>query len=255
MNAVARLEKTSLNQRLQQVNLLVEEGQCVVLVGPNGAGKSTALRALAGLETPTSGRALVGNQDACRMRARERAGLVSWLPQRPHLEVDLHAEELVAQARYRFSEPSFRSLEHARRVLDEVGIAHLIGRSVSRISGGELQRVLIATLVAQEAPLLLVDEPANHLDPAHQIDTYKRLGNLWKTGRGLCIVTHDIRLCLLLGRADEIDVVGLQDGEVNFMTHLSDPDLPAALESLYGVPFVPREAPGGLSLLLPEGSE
>ncbi len=253
MNTTARLDNASLSERLDSLSISVEEGRCVVLIGPNGAGKSTALRLLGGLETPERGRVLLNEQDARTVPPQKRAALVSWLPQRPHLQIDLLVEELVAQARYRFAEGPEHARRHGRRILEEIGVGYLIGRSVARISGGELQRVLIATLMAQDTPLLLVDEPANHLDPAHQIETYRQLGQLWQAGRGLCVVTHDVRLGLLLGAAEEIDVVGLQEGRLVFSTRLSDEQLPEALSSLYGVPFVPRNAPGGLALELPEG--
>lgn len=254
MTVRAELRQASLAGRLERLDLRLEEGRCLVLVGPNGAGKSTALRLLAGLASPDQGEAQILGRPIRQLSPLERSKYLAWLPQRPRLDPDLGCEEVVAQARFRFSESRRRSLTAARTALAEVGIEHLGARAVGKISGGELQRVLLATLVTQEAPLLLVDEPANHLDPAHQVEAYQLLGGLLTKGRGLCLVTHDIRLCQLLGPAEEIEIVGLSGGRKCLHTSFADEDLPQALEELFGVPFVPRGSPGALSLVLPEES-
>jgi iron complex transport system ATP-binding protein len=179
--------------------------------------------------------------------------LIAWLPQRPAVPPGFTTEELVAQARFRFGESGAVARKHALRLLRERGAGHLIGRCVDAISGGELQRVLLATMSAQDAPLLLVDEPANHLDPAAQLETYRLLGRLWlEEGRGLCVVTHDIRLAQLLGPSNRIEVVGMRAGQVEVRTTLNDPALAQHLEALYGVPFMSAGTPGGLGVRLSE---
>src|SRR6478736_950569 len=157
------LVSASVGSRISDVSLALGPGDCVVLLGPNGAGKSTLLRAMVGLERLSAGQVLLGGRELASFTPRERASSVAWLPQRPHLGEAVTVEELVSSGRYRFGESHGEALAHARRALAEVSAAHLAARACDRISGGELQRALLATLLAQDTPLLLVDEPANHL--------------------------------------------------------------------------------------------
>lgn len=230
-----RLEAVSVGERLERATLELCPGDCCVVVGPNGAGKSTLLRTLLGLERPTAGRVWLGARPLEGLTPGERAAHVAWLPQRPQLSEALRVDELVANARYRFGEAQSEALAHARRALAEVGALKLAERRIDRISGGELQRALLATLLAQEAPLLLVDEPANHLDPAYQIAIYRRLGALWQRGLGLLVVTHDINLASLLGPPERVRVLGLRNGRIELDTRLDAEDLPERLGALYSV--------------------
>jgi iron complex transport system ATP-binding protein len=231
------LRNASVEQRLKGVSLTLRAGECFVVVGPNGAGKSTLLRALAGLERLTSGEARLDERALSSLEPRERAGFVAFLPQRPELGEPVRIDELVSSGRYRFAESHGESLSHARRALAELSAAHLAERFSDRISGGELQRALLATVLAQEAPLLLVDEPGNHLDPAQQIAIYGSLGELWRHGRGLLLVTHDLNLAKHLGPAERVRVLGIEHGELRFDTTLDSPTLARALSQLYGVDF------------------
>lgn len=245
-----RLDAVHVDGRLEGVDFELRPGECWVVVGPNGAGKSTLLRTLLGLERPTEGRVLSGERPLDELNPAERAASAAWLPQRPELGDAVRTIELVASARYRFGEAHAASLSHARRALGAVDALELAERRTDRISGGELQRALLATLLAQEAPLLLVDEPANHLDPSHQIAVYQRLGALWRQGLGLLVVTHDINLATLLGPPERVRVLGLSSGRAAFETTLDAPDLVAELAALYSVPLVAVEVGGTRQLLV-----
>ncbi len=244
------LQGVTLGSRLQDVSLELRTGDCCVVVGPNGAGKSTLLRVLLGLERPDRGAVLLDDRPLEELSPGQRAAHVAWLPQRPSLGEALSVEELVASARYRFGEAHGEALAHARRALAEVGAAHLADRRSDRVSGGELQRALLATLLAQEAPLLLVDEPANHLDLAYQAAIYRRLGDLWGQGLGLMVVTHDVNLAWLLGAPERVRVRGLQEGRVVQDTTLAAPDLAERLSELYSVPLRAVEVGGVRQLLV-----
>lgn len=239
------LASASVGARLANVSLTLRAGECCIVVGPNGAGKSTLLRSLVGLERLDGGRALVGQMPTTELSPRARAGLVAWLPQRPQLGEAVRVDELVSSGRYRFGESHGEALAHARRALAEVSAEGLADRPCDRISGGELQRVLLATLLAQEAPLLLVDEPGNHLDPAQQIAVYSLLGELWRRGAGLLVVTHDINLAKHLGDASQVRVLGLQSGRVAFDTTLDARHLGRELGQLYGLEFLEVELEQG----------
>lgn len=246
--ASLRAADLKLGRRLDGVSLSFRTGECVVLVGPNGAGKSSLLRALLGLERPDAGAVTLNDAPLERYGRRELAGEIAWLPQRPPLHEARRTVELVAEARYRFSEPSSRSHAEAERRLTELGVGELAERRTDRISGGELQRVLLAALLTQEAPLLFVDEPANHLDPRQQLSIYRKLGELWAQGHGLLVVTHDLRLARLLGEPSAVRVVGLASGRLGFEERLDSPSLPASLAELYGVPFSSGDKPGDVSI-------
>lgn len=235
--------------RINVPEFIVEQGQCIVLCGPNGSGKSSLLRLLAGLERLPAGTIQLGDLDLCSQSRRVVASHIAWLPQRPYLGEVISCESIVAAARFRFLEAPDRALHEARRILGDQGIAHLAERPAQQVSGGELQRVLVASLIAQDVPFLLVDEPANHLDPRHQVSTYQKLGALWRNeGRTIVVVTHDVRLARLLGPPEKIRVIGVKDGEILPETDLASPDLREMLSALYGVDFVDPDLPGGLSV-------
>ena len=224
---------------LDGVSLTVRRGELVALVGPNGAGKTTLLRAGLGLLPLAAGRVTLGDADVTRQRPRERAAIAAWLPQHALATSEpLPARELVAAARYRFAEAPAVSLHAADTALARVGASAFAGRDVQALSGGERQRVAVATLLAQETPLLLLDEPATHLDPARQAEVYALLGTLWRDdGLGILCVTHDLNVLAHLGRADAVRVVGLAGGRVHFECPYAAPDLPERLAELFGVPM------------------
>lgn len=237
-----------LGTRVDVAEFSIKKGQCVVLCGPNGSGKSSLLRLLAGLERPQRGSITLDERPLSAWTRLELASKIAWLPQRPELGEALPCEAIVALSRFRFGESEGQAILRGKEILIDHGLGHLVGRLSSRISGGELQRVLITTLVAQEAPVLLVDEPANHLDPSHQVATYRRLGGLYKGGRAVVIVSHDVRLAQMLGNADEIQVLCMKDGTIAKRAQLSDPHLVDILAEIYGVAFVPQGQPGALAI-------
>jgi len=103
---------------------------------------------------------------------------------------------------------------------------------------------MLAALLAQQTPLLLLDEPASHLDPAHQIDAYSLVGALFREGHGIVCVTHDLNLLAYAAEPEQIRVVGLRAGTLQFECALSAADLPRHLSELFGVEFVAVEVAG-----------
>ena len=245
------------NSLLSGVDLQVESGSFLSLVGPNGAGKSTLLKAMLGSGlTPRTGRVLVGDQEIAGLGGRERAARVAWLPQHSRIEEPLTALELVGAARYRFDERRATTLEAAHEALDRVGVADVAHRSVPSLSGGECQRVELACLLAQEARVLLLDEPANHLDPANQIALYGLLGDLWRGGSTLVVITHDVSLLEHVGQGPkQLRVVGLEDSRIGFDMNREDDGLPGALSDLFGVVFERVSTSGGPRLVIQGGGQ
>ena len=223
---------------LREVSFELGAGALVVFVGPNGAGKTSIFRAAVGRLRPSSGTVTLAGRPVSAYRGRARAGLVGWLPQESLHADDSLVLDTVAAARYRFDEGRAASLRAAQRALDRIGVGALAERRLSTLSGGERQRVSIAALLAQEAPLLLVDEPANHLDPTHQIATYQLLGALWREGLGIACITHDINLVRhAVSPADEpkVRIVGIKRARLAFAASFDDPELEAHLARLYEV--------------------
>jgi iron complex transport system ATP-binding protein len=234
-----RLEHVSLKRRaralLDDVSLTVEPGQLLALLGPNGAGKTTLLRCMLGLATPSAGNVLLDDEALAGLSPRERAARVAWLPQHSQAAEELSALEVVMAARYRFDEPFAVTQREAQRALARVAVAGVAERALATLSGGERQRVALAGLLAQATPVLLVDEPANHLDPAQQIDVYRLLGELWREGRSVVCVTHDVNLLRHLGDPERVRVAGVADGRLRFECGLDAPELGERLGLLFGV--------------------
>ncbi len=229
--------------RLENLDFRLDAGECAFLLGPNGAGKSSVLRTVLGLEQPSSGRVEIAGIETRDLHPRARAEHVAWLPQQASFEQGLLAREVVAIARYRFRESRPRAEARAEAWLAEVGAGDLAERSVTELSGGEQQRVKLAALLAQEAPVLLLDEPANHLDPAQQVEVYRVLARQWQRGASVLCVTHDVNLVGVLGQPARVRLLGLREGRLSFDTHFSDAGLARQLEGLYGWPF--REVSSG----------
>ncbi|HEY8945454.1 MAG TPA: ABC transporter ATP-binding protein [Polyangiaceae bacterium] len=235
---------------LSEISLTLEPGRVLALVGPNGAGKTTLLRAALGLVRPSAGRIMMAGRDVRTLGPRERARWVAWLPQHQVVSEALSVEEVVAAARFRFAESRADSERHARAALERVGASSLVGARVNELSGGERQRVFMAALLAQEARLMLMDEPASHLDPAHQLEAYRLLGELWRAGIGVLLVTHDVNLMSQLGPPEGIEVLGLDRGRVSFRCDYSAGELPGRLSALFGLNFT-AISHAGKRVLLP----
>jgi iron complex transport system ATP-binding protein len=183
---------------LSDVSLALSSGQLVALVGPNGAGKTTLLRALAGL-IPSDGTILVGGDTLSSLSLRQRALRFAYLPQGHIVHWPLPAQDIVALGRYPHGaiDParlSSRDAEAVRRAMQAADVVDLRARRVTELSGGERSRVVLARVLAVEAPVILADEPTASLDPRHQIDIVRNLRAVADKGALVMVVTHDLGL-------------------------------------------------------------
>jgi iron complex transport system ATP-binding protein len=227
---------------LDGVSLALEPGELLALLGPNGAGKTTLLRAALGLVPVASGSITVSGVSAVTLSSRARAHELAWLPQEPLRPEPLPALEAVTAARYRFAESAAASRRAAEKALERVGLSERATALLSELSGGERQRIAIAALLAQEARVLLLDEPGNHLDPAQQAETYALVGGLAKAGTTVLCVTHDVNL--LAHVAGNPRIVGLKAGKTMLDARYGEPDLATELALLFDVPMRSVEAAG-----------
>ncbi|HBL31738.1 MAG TPA: hypothetical protein DD490_33360 [Acidobacteria bacterium] len=190
---------------LGPLDLEVHPGECLVLVGPNGAGKTTLLRLLTGLLRPRAGELFWRGRPYAALSRRELARCIAYVPQIRPARVPLTVEEVVLLGRY----PHLSALQWAPKTADftavdealaVVGVQELRRRPVDELSGGERQAVFIAAALAQEAELLVLDEPTIHLDARHQSDLAGLLLRLaGAAGRTVVLATHDLNLASLLG--------------------------------------------------------
>jgi iron complex transport system ATP-binding protein len=181
------------------LNWRVAPGESWCVIGPNGAGKSTLLRALAGLRAPDGGRVELGGKALPAWPLPALARARAFLAQSRGDAFAYRVIETVLMARHPYHDERYwegsddhAAAEAALRTLD---VLHLAQRDVRTLSGGERQRVAIAALLAQDTPLLLLDEPATALDLAHQVAMTTLLSNLCQQhGKAIVSVGHDLNL-------------------------------------------------------------
>jgi len=202
MSAV-RVERLTVAYRgrpaISDIDLSIEHGDRVALVGPNGAGKSTLLRAIAGLVEPSAGSIELGGTPLAGLDRLAVARRLAVVPQLSSLPFSTTVEEVVALGRLPHEHP-IRGLRPADRAavaaaIDRVGVGHLLGRDARELSLGERQLVLLAMAIAQEAPVLVLDEPTVHLDLRHQVEVMELLSDLnGRDGTTVIAVLHDLGL-------------------------------------------------------------
>lgn len=182
---------------LCSVDLALAPGEFGALLGPNGSGKSTLLRCLLGRLRPQQGRVELAGRPLAEVAAAERARQVGYLPQEVHAAYRLTVAQVVLLGRYphlSFGLESERDLEIARRCLERTDTIELAPRGFHTLSGGEKQRVLLASVLAQEPAVLLLDEPTAALDIHHQHEVLELLAGLCAEGIAVLMVTHDLNL-------------------------------------------------------------
>ncbi|THF55313.1 ABC transporter ATP-binding protein [Ollibium composti] len=182
---------------LHDISFAVGPGELVGLIGPNGAGKSTLLRAVMGL-TPATGGIVLDGEDGRVLTAARRALKVAFVAQNRDVAWAMSVEALVALGRLPHL-PRLSPLRAADRAAVDAAMRMMDieayrERQATALSGGELARVLAARALAQETPLLLADEPAAGLDPAHQISLMRTFRSLAEQGRSVVVSTHDLAL-------------------------------------------------------------
>lgn len=184
---------------LEHVDLTARAGEFVALTGPNGSGKTTLLRTLLGFLPPATGQLRLGGEAVTGLRPRERARRAAWVPQQELPGVNLSVEAYVLFGRYAhlalFAAESAEDRARATEALRTVDLADRALEPIYTLSGGERQRAQLARALAQDAPLLLLDEPTAHLDMGHQLDLLSRVRDLCHTrGTSAVAALHDLNL-------------------------------------------------------------
>jgi iron complex transport system ATP-binding protein len=184
---------------LQEFSLEVPEGEILGIIGPNGSGKTSLLKLMAGLLQPQMGRLSLRGQDLGKLDPRSLARQAAVVPQENHVLFPFTVAEIVLMGRFVHQNgwgwDSPEDLRIARAAIQEMDLEPVVDRTFQQLSGGERQRAIIARALAQQAPILLLDEPTAFLDIKHQLEIYatlKRL-NLYKNVT-IVVVSHDLNL-------------------------------------------------------------
>jgi len=206
---------------LKGVSLSIKPGKLVGLIGPNGAGKSTLLRAITGLVESRQGKILLDSRELSGWSLKERAKKISYGAQGAPVHWPLEVGHIIALGRIPYLDPWQQISARDREIIDQAmiktDVAHLSGRLVTSLSGGERACVMLARAIVSKTDYLCLDEPTASLDPYHQLQVMDILQNLAREGRGVLILLHDLALA---GRyCDELTLIHrgqiLAQGNVN----------------------------------------
>lgn len=217
------------------VSFTVERGAFAGIAGANGSGKTSLLKVIARLLVPAAGSVLVDGRDVATYGRRELARLVAGVWQRTPLSFGFTVRELVLLGRTPYLAPMHwetRADEAiALEAMEETQIAHLADRPAARLSAGELQRVFIATALAQQSPILLLDEPTSFLDLRQAARLSALLERLHRRGVTIVCVSHDLGLL----RRHATSVVLLANGSVGTAGPPADVLVPPVLQRAFGI--------------------
>ncbi len=237
---------------VRHVSLVAQPGAITAIVGPNGSGKSSLVRGVLGLMPERSGRILVGTVDLLRAPRRVVSQLVAVMPQRESLAFPMLVRDYVALGRSPFQGVWDAIADHDESLIAgamrRADVTSFSARRTDELSGGEWQRVRLARALAQDTPILLLDEPTTFLDIAHEMATFETLAREAAGGRAVVLVSHT--LTLVARFADQI--VLMHDGQVAAAGTPREVMQATTLEAVYGWPLVVSHDPAvGAPTLVP----
>ena len=186
---------------LRDLSFSITDGSFTSILGANGCGKTTLLRCIAGLMPPQSGTVAIDGKPVGDYTTRQRAQLISLVQQHPQTDIEFSAFETVLMGRNPYQRhlqnESQEDWDIVERAMKQTNTWHLRFSLPGQMSGGELQRVMIARALAQQTPILLLDEPTSNLDIAHQFEIMELLSEINQNEhKTILIVVHDLNLAL-----------------------------------------------------------
>jgi iron complex transport system ATP-binding protein len=231
---------------LKSLNFSLQAGEMLAVIGPNGAGKSTLVRVLSGILPPQSGQVLFNGKNLAKLPPAERARLIAVVPQARSIPPAYTAWQVVMLGRTPylnwFGQTSPQDDELVHLAMERTSTLELAPRLVGELSGGELQRVLLARALVQTTPVLLLDEPTTHLDLQYQISLLKQVQDLihrpagWALANGhgapgALVVLHDLNLVARF--ADR--VLLLVQGQLRALGSVTEVLQPELLSEAFGI--------------------
>lgn len=257
MKQTLRIDSLSLKFRdkliLSDVSFSVSSGEFFVIIGPNGAGKTSLLKVLSGLQKARQGKIFIKDKDISKYGRRSLSQVMAIVPQQIDVGFPFSVTEAVVMGRSPHlgilgmeDKNDFRIAEEAMRFTD---VSHLADRKLFQLSGGELQRVIIARAICQQPEIILLDEPTTALDPAHQLKIMDLMEKFHKEqATTIVMVSHDLNLASMYGDR----LLLLKDGKV---VKVGDPKNvlnKELLEESYGCKMEVDESPlGGVARVTP----
>ncbi|AWB89352.1 ABC transporter ATP-binding protein [Salinibacterium hongtaonis] len=237
---------------VQDVDIAIPDGSFTVIVGPNACGKSTLLKALGRLLAPQSGTVTLDGRAIHELPSREVARRLGLLPQSSIAPDGIAVEDLVARGRFPhqslLSRWSREDEEVVEQAMAATGVSDLRGRLLDELSGGQRQRVWVAMVLAQQTPLILLDEPTTFLDIAHQVELLDLIERLRGEGRTVVAVLHEINLAARYAS----HLIAMKDGRIVKEGHPRDVVTAELVEEVFGMPCrVIADPDNGAPVVLP----
>lgn len=233
------------------IDLALARGEVLCLLGPNGAGKTTLFKTLLGLLPVKAGEVRLSGEPIAGLTRQEMARTIAYVPQAQVMEFAYTVLDLVLMGRTAhlgpFAAPRVVDHERARAALADLGILDLAEREANRISGGQRQLCLVARALAQDAPLLVMDEPTASLDLGNRLLVLDRVRRLREQGYGIVFSTHDPDQAHDL--ATRVAVIA--DGRLAAYGSPTDVLTGEILSSVYGVAVAIERTPSGRSVVVP----
>ena len=228
---------------VDSVSLTIPKNQLTAFIGPNGAGKSTLVSIMSRLLQKDSGQLCIKGKEIEAWNSKELAKELSVLKQNQSFQVSLTVEELVSFGRYPYSKGKLSTLDYQMidQALKHTNLLELRERSIQTLSGGQMQRVFIAMVLAQDTEIILLDEPLNHLDLKQAVEIMKLLRymveNLNKT---VVIVMHDLNMAINFSDY----LVAFKEGKCEFYGQIMDVVTNQTLSELYEIDIEVIEVSG-----------
>jgi iron complex transport system ATP-binding protein len=232
------------NDILKGISLDVRPGEYVSIIGPNGAGKTTLIKCMAGIHPGWSGTLELCGKPFTSYSAKDRAKLQSYVPQAEGRTHPLSVEAFVSMGRYphlsAFTSLKAHDYRAINTAIEQAGLQNLRYRALRTLSGGERQMAFIAAALAQEAHILLLDEPSTFLDYRHQADVSRLLrGACRENGITVVAVHHDINAAA----ACSDRIYALKEGKTVFSGTPAEITIPDVLQRIYDTPFICTPSP------------
>jgi len=240
---------------IKDVNLSIRKGEILALIGPNGAGKTTLIRAVSGVIHPQAGEICLSGKNLADFSPARRAKYLSVVPQARNLPEAFTVRQTVLLGRTPYlgwlGQPSSSDHEHVTWALERTETLSLADRRIGELSGGEQQRVLLARALAQQTPIMLLDEPTAHLDLHHQARLLNLVRELTREqGLAVLMALHDLNLVAIY--ADRVAL--LVNGQLSFLGTPNEVLTPSRLSEAYQLQLnVVPHPEYGTPLILPDG--
>jgi iron complex transport system ATP-binding protein len=232
------------------IDVAVAEGEVLCLLGPNGAGKTTLFKTLLGLIPAKAGEVWLGGRAIEALTRTEMARGIAYVPQAQVMEFAYSVLDLVLMGRTAhlgpFAGPRAVDRERAQAALADLGISDLADADANRISGGQRQLALVARALAQDAPLLVMDEPTASLDLGNRLLVLDRVRRLRAQGFGIVFSTHDPEQAHEL--ATRVAVIA--DGRLAAHGPPAEILTGETLSAIYGVPVMIEHTPSGRAVIV-----